>query len=290
MRKDCGNTFAMHVTVEAVVWGCSTSVLPPHFVWNAHACCPIAAADVGGVTPYHFGTYPPPSPRAPVQTSLDAWVDTRRLALWGTSFAGGHVVATGARLGIGNVTAIIAQAPHLSGAKTAVKNLKEKGAAFMLRCVAARPLLHVPLAMKCMQRMQRPSALLAAPCPTSETYERAHTPDFCSHDHTPKSPGSHYPPAHTHPKSHNKHTHTRTLTYTNMYTTHRMMLLGLYDKVRGMLGLGPIYLPIIVREGGLGIMRVTEEELAAYFAKHPPVKQGGWQNMAPARVLIEFAR
>ena len=69
-----------------------------------------------------------------------------------------------------------------------------------------------------------------------------------------------------------------------------MMLLGLYDKVRGLLGLDPIYLPIIVREGGLGIMRVTEEELAAYFAKHPPVKQGGWQNMAPARVLIEFAR
>lgn len=41
-------------------------------------------------------------------------MDAQRIALWGTSFGGGHVLATAGQLG-GNISAVVAQVPHLSG-------------------------------------------------------------------------------------------------------------------------------------------------------------------------------
>jgi len=50
--------------------------------------------------------------------SLSA-VDGARLALWGTSFSGGHVLEAAARLG--GVSAVVAQVPFVDGPRTALK-------------------------------------------------------------------------------------------------------------------------------------------------------------------------
>ncbi len=36
--------------------------------------------------------------------------------------------------------------------------------------------------------------------------------------------------------------------------------------------------------------QLPEDELKAYFLKHPAVKQGGWRPWAPARLILELPR
>lgn len=67
-----------------------------------------------------------------VRSSLRDTVDTSRLALWGSSLAGGHVIAAGARLGPA-VAAIVSQVPHLSGRAASKNNLKTRGLLGVLR-------------------------------------------------------------------------------------------------------------------------------------------------------------
>ncbi len=43
-----------------------------------------------------------------MQSTLGAEVDVRRIGLWGTSFAGGHVLVTAAKEGI-NISAVVSQ-------------------------------------------------------------------------------------------------------------------------------------------------------------------------------------
>jgi uncharacterized protein len=47
-------------------------------------------------------------------------IDTTKIVLWGTSFAGGHVLMAGATLPLKSITAIISQVPHMNG-KAATK-------------------------------------------------------------------------------------------------------------------------------------------------------------------------
>lgn len=49
-----------------------------------------------------------------VQGPLAQFVDANRLSLWGTSFAGGHVVSAAAQLK-GQLRAIVSQVPHMDG-------------------------------------------------------------------------------------------------------------------------------------------------------------------------------
>lgn len=67
-----------------------------------------------------------------VRSSLGDKVDTSRVALWGSSLAGGHVIAAGARLGP-DVSAIVSQVPHLSGRAASRNNLKTRGLVGVLR-------------------------------------------------------------------------------------------------------------------------------------------------------------
>ncbi|KAJ1468103.1 hypothetical protein T484DRAFT_1856436, partial [Baffinella frigidus] len=55
----------------------------------------------------------------------DARVDETRLFLWGTSLAGGHVIAAAASLGE-RVTGVISQSPTLDGRANLIFNLKNR--------------------------------------------------------------------------------------------------------------------------------------------------------------------
>lgn len=67
-----------------------------------------------------------------VRSELGESVDIRRLALWGTSFAGGHVLVTAAKLQ-GKISAVVAQMPFLDGWETSKRSLKRRGALGVLR-------------------------------------------------------------------------------------------------------------------------------------------------------------
>ncbi|CAL8463633.1 g3167 [Coccomyxa elongata] len=61
-----------------------------------------------------------------VRSTLGAEVDVTRIGLWGTSFAGGHVLVTAAKEG-GNISAVVSQVPHLSGFEVSKQSLKSRG-------------------------------------------------------------------------------------------------------------------------------------------------------------------
>ncbi len=62
----------------------------------------------------------------PQATGLDGRVDPSRLALWGVSFSGGHVLSLAAQLG-DNVTAVVANEPHLTSSIEMVKGTLTRG-------------------------------------------------------------------------------------------------------------------------------------------------------------------
>lgn len=66
--------------------------------------------------------------------SLSA-VDGGRLALWGTSFSGGHVLEAAAR--VDGVSAVVAQVPFVDGPRTALKLVRRGGTQYLKRGFAA---------------------------------------------------------------------------------------------------------------------------------------------------------
>eukprot|EP01034_Spumella_vulgaris_P032850 gene32850-40550_t len=54
-------------------------------------------------------------------------VDEQSIALWGTSFAGGHVLKVAADLGPSMVKAIISQVPHLDGKAASKRGIADRG-------------------------------------------------------------------------------------------------------------------------------------------------------------------
>lgn len=70
------------------------------------------------------------------QSSLYDRVDPDRVALWGSSLAGGHAIVAGAALG-DRVAAVVSQVPHLSGKAASKANLKKRGPLGVLRLGAA---------------------------------------------------------------------------------------------------------------------------------------------------------
>ncbi|CAN0385177.1 unnamed protein product [Pylaiella littoralis] len=73
--------------------------------------------------------------------SLADTVDSSRVALWGTSFSGGHVLNVAAAdnvpTRVGDIRAIVSQVPHLDGRAASRKSLKERGAKGSLKMAAA---------------------------------------------------------------------------------------------------------------------------------------------------------
>ena len=68
--------------------------------------------------------------------SLSEKVDTSRIALWGTSFSGGHVLEVAAARPQ-DIMGVVSQVPHLSGKVAAVKGIKKRGVVKTLRLALA---------------------------------------------------------------------------------------------------------------------------------------------------------
>lgn len=74
-----------------------------------------------------------------VRTELPEWVpvDTDQVCLWGTSFAGGHVLVAASEIAASGepVTCVISQMPFMDGRKTAAKGIINRGIVPWLRLV-----------------------------------------------------------------------------------------------------------------------------------------------------------
>eukprot|EP00884_Botryococcus_braunii_P000066 jgi/Botrbrau1/1005/Bobra.114_1s0043.1 len=66
------------------------------------------------------------------QTGIEGRVDPARIALWGTSYSGGHVIVAAARRSKA-VRAVSSQVPHLNGWDAGMEVLKRRGVATMAR-------------------------------------------------------------------------------------------------------------------------------------------------------------
>lgn len=91
-----------------------------------------------------------------INTELTSKVDVSKLFLWGTSFAGGHVLVLSSEMGP-NVTAVIAQVPNLDARTSTKASIKSRGIPKSLRMFAAgvhdlirtaagQPSVYLPLA------------------------------------------------------------------------------------------------------------------------------------------------
>jgi cephalosporin-C deacetylase-like acetyl esterase len=57
-------------------------------------------------------------------------IDSSRIALWGTSFAGGHVIVAGSQLKK-DIRCIISQIPHMDGRLASIYVLTDKMTSYM---------------------------------------------------------------------------------------------------------------------------------------------------------------
>lgn len=70
----------------------------------------------------------------------------------------------------------------------------------------------------------------------------------------------------------------------------RLLLAGVSDRVRSMLGAKPLYVRLVGGAGQLAMMQLDDYELEKYFRKHPPKRQGGWKNQILARLVLELSQ
>ncbi|GBF89933.1 hypothetical protein Rsub_02637 [Raphidocelis subcapitata] len=135
----------------------------------------------------------------PIQEQLLEAVDSSRIILWGTSFAGGHALVMASQLGH-RIKGVVAQVPHLNATAATLASIQARG-----------PLKSV-----------------------------------------------------------------------------RMLLLGLKDLARHVLGMPPVYVPLAGPPGSLALMQLEEGDMTHYAATRPAQPQGGWRNMACARLSAEL--
>lgn len=93
-----------------------------------------------------------------VRSSLSNAVDTKKLALWGTSFAGGHVLVVSSEPEFKyQVTAVVTQVPNLDAAVSTKASIKQRGIGKSVRMLLAgltdllrtslgQPSIYLPLA------------------------------------------------------------------------------------------------------------------------------------------------
>jgi pimeloyl-ACP methyl ester carboxylesterase len=134
-----------------------------------------------------------------VWQQLGSTVNTKRVALWGTSFAGGHVIVTAATVAK-NVSCIVSQIPFLDGRAT-------------LRAIRSKQ--------------------------------------------------------------------THALMFRTMFAAVR-------DRARQLIGLQPVYIPLISSFSDAAVITVSNEVAAMYKSRIPTENSGGWQNKVPASILLEL--
>lgn len=62
-------------------------------------------------------------------------IDSNKIALWGTSFAGGHVLMASSELPAGSISAIISQVPHLNGKEATKQAIASRGLIQSIRVI-----------------------------------------------------------------------------------------------------------------------------------------------------------
>lgn len=60
-------------------------------------------------------------------------MDQRNIVLWGTSYAGGHVLTAAAAFNASSIKAVVAQVPHLSGPAASKVSLATRGTLATIR-------------------------------------------------------------------------------------------------------------------------------------------------------------
>eukprot|EP00884_Botryococcus_braunii_P018461 jgi/Botrbrau1/5299/Bobra.0391s0018.2 len=114
--------------------------------------------------------------------ALNASVDASRVALWGTSFGGGHVLVAGSKLR-DSIAAIVSLVPHLSGRQAYLNNLKTRGLVGSLRMLAAglvdvgRAKLGLPPAYLKLAGPLGSLSLMPMSPSEFQTYTRKHPPE-----------------------------------------------------------------------------------------------------------------
>lgn len=221
-----------------------------------------------------------------VKQQLAGKVDTSRMCLWGSSFAGGHVLVTAAN-NPDNVVAVVSQvgpaqrcccrvAPvHCVWMVTAAVGAHSRG---HYGSHSALTLTGVPATHSC--------SICAAACPKRDR------------THTQPQPAATVPACtaacHTHTNLHHvlsqvPHLDARAATRLSIKKrgipkSLACLCLGLLDRLSTAVGLQPVYLPLVGPVGSLAFMQLNEFETKEYFSKHPAVYQGGWTNKVRERL------
>ncbi|KAG2453519.1 hypothetical protein HYH02_001739 [Chlamydomonas schloesseri] len=190
--------------------------------------------------------------------------DTERVSLWGTSFAGGHVLVTAADLPPGAVKSIVAMVPFLDGIESAKANLRARGLPGVLRLLAAAA--HDKLRAAAATALDRLGSALAPPNTDSTTA-------------TGKAQAAASAAAADSPAA----------AVERLLAALRPAAADAVSRLREAAAplLTPAYVKLLGAPGELALMQLQPAEIAAYFAKHPKEYQGGWRPLVLARVGLE---
>ncbi|KAG2439296.1 hypothetical protein HXX76_004655 [Chlamydomonas incerta] len=193
--------------------------------------------------------------------------DTERVSLWGTSFAGGHVLVTAAGLQPGYVRSIVSMVPHLDGVETAKSNLRTRGLPAVARLLAAAA--HDKLRAAASLALDRLQSVLAPPAPNATAPAAA--------------AGSKAAAASA------AATDSPAAAVERVLAALRPAAADAVARLRSAAAplLTPAYVKLLGAPGELALMQLRPAEIAAYFSKHPKEYQGGWRPLVLARVALE---
>lgn len=233
-----------------------------------------------------------------IYANLTAQVDTSKLLLWGTSFAGGHVLVIGAELG-DNVTAIASQVRWLSlcfqqVGSCALVVFDVVVLAFTMAQLSDVKLTYhpatanpgclfplLPASSTCMQWSLFVPHYLHANLPANIQLigccwpgGQLHVDNIINQQLPPPLPScahghSLYMPSFQVPFMDGRDTLKRQLKMRGPITTARGIIAGLHDVFRTMAGLPAAYYPLVAPPGVFAYMNLNESEMERYYSKHP---------------------
>ncbi|GLI58590.1 hypothetical protein VaNZ11_000215 [Volvox africanus] len=191
--------------------------------------------------------------------------DTHKVGLWGTSYAGGHVLVVASEQAPGSLAAVISMIPHLDGVEASKASVRQRGLAASLRLLGAG--IHDRLRAAASDFLQRTAAWLQA-----QSASQGAMPDQA--------------PAYDRNVSVVGRTGFQRLV-PEVERWLRQALLALLPPVGSWPVLEPAYIKVVGLEGELALMQLSPNQLEAYFAKHPKEYEGGWRPVILSRFTLE---
>ncbi|GIL46821.1 hypothetical protein Vafri_3701 [Volvox africanus] len=191
--------------------------------------------------------------------------DTQKVGLWGTSYAGGHVLVVASEQAPGSLAAVVSMIPHLDGVEASKASVRRRGLAASLRLLGAG--IHDRLRAAASDLLQRIAAWLHAQSASQGAML----------DQAP-------------PYGRNVSTVGRTGLkglVSEVDGRLRQALLALLPPVSSWPVLEPAYIKVVGLVGELAIMQLSPVQLMAYFAKHPTEYEGGWRPVILSRFTLE---